>query len=60
MLVFAPNRSFQLSLMFSGKARSYPRGEQLKGASHGLAPVTKKKVLMHWPLVQFSKLFSLP
>ncbi len=34
-LVLIPGKPFQPSLMFAGKARTYPIAEHLKGASLG-------------------------
>ncbi len=46
--MFVSGRPLQPSLMFSGKARDYPRVEGLKGASLGSAPFFPTNIRQGW------------
>ncbi len=46
--VFVPGRPFQLSLLFAGKARTYPRVEHLKGVSLVNAAVLHTNNKLGW------------
>jgi len=46
--VFVPGRPFQLSLLFAGKAKTYPRVEHLKGVSLVYADALPTDKILGW------------